>query len=104
MKEYVALLSRNADGRASYTYGDDLYEFLKFCKNNLPDDSGYELIGISVDSLEFRRSAYYLYPKIQSKNAKYILIFNMPKYTRNGFTVFKKIDESKFILVREKDG
>ena len=38
LKEYKILLSRDAIGKASYTYGDRLFEFLRFCEKTLPDN------------------------------------------------------------------
>jgi hypothetical protein len=43
LKDYKALLSRDAEGKASYTYGDRFFEFLKFCNSALPEGASYGL-------------------------------------------------------------
>ena len=100
LKEYKALLSRDATGKASYTYGDRLFEFLKFCENTLPDNAGYNLAGVDESSIDFRRVIYYLYPHFKEDAAQYMLVFDKPGYSKDGYMLFKELDSSSFILKR----
>lgn len=99
-KEYRTLLSRDAAGRASYAYDDRLYEFLKFCDSALPEGASYDLGGVEGLTIEWRRAIYYLYPRLNEKDADYILVFDNPGYARQGYAVFKELDKSRFILKR----
>jgi len=80
INHYKILLSRDVDGKRSYAYGDQLYEFLKYCKSSMPEGSTYDIIGIIEGSIDQRRIAYYLYPDLCAKDAKYLLIFDGGKY------------------------
>ncbi len=96
LKEYAVLLSRDTAGKASYTYGDNLFEFLGFCKARLPEGASYDTVGI-ID-LDFRRAVYYLYPHVNIDGAPYILVFDKPGFARPGYVPFKELDQSRFIL------
>ena len=100
LKEYKILLSRDAAGKASYTYGDRLFEFLRFCNDSLPDNEAYDLVGVEYPSLDFRRTVYYLYPHLKENKAAYILVFDKPGYVQDGYVLFKELDSSRFILKR----
>ena len=100
LKEYKVLLSRDATGKASYTYGDRLFEFLKFCNGSLPDGTSYDMAGVEDLSLDYRRAIYYLYPHLNKTEAEYILVFDKPGYTKNGYIPFKELDPSRFVLKR----
>lgn len=100
-KEYKALLSRNAEGKVSYVYGDRLFEFLKFSKANLPKGAAYDTVGTELsvrDSADSRRAVYYLYPHMKVSGAEYLLVFDMPGYIRPGYDIFKVLDDRRFIL------
>ena len=101
-KEYKILLSRDAAGKASYTYGDRFFEFLKFCGNSLPDGAAYDIVGIKYLEIDYRRAIYYLYPHFREEKAPYILVFDKPGYTEDGCIPFKELDLSRFILKRVK--
>ena len=100
LKEYKILLSRDNIGKASYTYGDRLFEFLRFCNSTLPDGASYDLKGIEDLSLDYRRVIYYLYPHLNQAGAEYILVFDKPSYTKDGYVLFKELDTSRFVLKR----
>lgn len=101
LKEYKVLLSRDAGGKASYVYGDRLFEFLEFSKANLPKGAAYDTAGTELgvrDSADSRRVVYYLYPHMKVSDAEYLLVFDMPGYTRPGYDIFKALDDRRFIL------
>ena len=97
-KDYKILLSRDAIGKASYTYGDRLFEFLKFCNSTLPDGALYDAVGI--EDIDSRRAVYYLYPRMSKEPGDYILVFDKPGYVHTGYSRFKELDSSRFILKR----
>jgi len=73
IETYKVLITRDLDGKRSYVTGDKLYEFLKFCRNNMPDGSSYKTVGLEEGSIEKRRAVYYLYPNLESSEPEYIL-------------------------------
>ena len=97
-KDYKVLLSRDAAGKAAYTYGDRFFEFLKFCEKSLPSGVDYDLAGIK--DLDWRRAVYYLYPHLKKDKAPYVLVFDEPGYVQEGYAMFKELDSSRFILKR----
>ncbi|MDO8525818.1 MAG: hypothetical protein Q7S07_04960 [Candidatus Omnitrophota bacterium] len=99
-KDYKVLLSRDTVGKASYTYGDRLFEFLIFTEKSLPSGASYNLIGVDETSVDFRRVTYYLYPHFKEDDASYMLVFDKPGYKQAGFFLFKELDSSRFILKR----
>ncbi len=99
-KEYKALLSRDDTGKRSWTYGDRLFEFLIFTEKSLPSGASYNLAGVDGTSVDFRRAIYYLYPHFKEDKALYILVFDKPGYKQAGFSLFKELDPSRFILKR----
>ena len=99
-KEYKTLALQNSRGKASFTYGKRLFDFLNFFKENLPQSAEYDFAGINELSLAGRRAIYYLYPHTKKRNAEYLLVFEKPGFERNGFKLFKKLDGSRFILKR----
>lgn len=98
LKDYIALAGCNAEEKHAYTYGKGLYEFLKFVKNHVPEESRYELEGIEEFSLDSRRSMYYLYPLLKEKYPEYILVYGKKGYGKHDFERYRKLDEENCIL------
>ena len=96
--EYKRLVTANAEQKHSLTYGEHFYEFLMFSKKQIPENSYYELIGIKELSLAWRRGVYFLYPKLMKPGAEYILVYDEPTYRKDGYRVFAKLDEKRYIL------
>ena len=99
-KEYKTLALQNSQGKASFTYGKRLFDFLNFCKENLPQSAEYDFVGLKEPSLAGRRAIYYLYPHVKNRNARFLLVFEKPGFDKKGFKLFKELDSSRFILKR----
>ena len=97
---YKTLALQNSRGKASFTYGKRLFDFLNFCKENLPQLAEYDFIGIKETTLAGRRAIYYLYPHVKNRDARFLLVFEKPGFDKEGFKLFKKLDNSRFILKR----
>lgn len=98
--DYKILIARDAPGKKSYTYGDSLFEFLRFSEKALPKNTDYKLVGIEEFSLSQRRAVYHLYPCIETKSPRFLLVFNKPAFKQRGYGLYKKLDNSRFILRR----
>lgn len=99
--EYKDLLRCDTEGKRSRTYGARFYEFLKFAKNSIPEDSIYDFVGVNDFSLESRRGIYYLYPRLKKEGPRYLLIYDEAGFQRKGFSLYAKLDGSRFILKRD---
>jgi hypothetical protein len=98
LKEYKTLAKLSLEGKYAHITGKELYELIALANNTLPEGSSYKLIGLEEGSIEKRRAAYYLYPAIEKEDAGYILIYNTPGFSAEGYDEFKKLDDSRSIL------
>ncbi|MFA5142635.1 MAG: hypothetical protein WC522_00515 [Candidatus Omnitrophota bacterium] len=98
IKDYKVLISRPLEGRRAYVTKDNLYEFLTFCRENLPRDSSYSLVGPEPGAIERVRAVYYLYPRIESTDPQYILVYGTPGVGHEGYRLIKKLDDSRYML------
>lgn len=101
--DYRALLSRTLEGKRSYVTGDRLYDFLTFCRKNLPPDAAYELAGVEDGSIEKRRAVYYLYPALESRDPEFILFYDIAGPARGGYEKSASMDGSRYILKKMKE-
>jgi hypothetical protein len=98
LAEYPALWGLSAEGKRAYVTGTDLYDFLKFAAASMGQASTYTLVGLSADSIDYRRAVYYLYPNVESPDPEYILVYNKGNLFREGYGAFKRLSEEKYIL------
>ncbi len=99
---YRALLKRPLEGKRSYVTGDRLYEFLTFARSVIPDGATYKFAGIEEGSIERIRAAYYLYPRIESAAADYIIVYGASNFHDERYVMLKGMDSSRYILKRLK--
>lgn len=100
LQEYARLLPMTVEGRHAYVTGGRLYEFISFADERLPPAAGYRLKGLAWDSLECRRTAYYLYPHLGSDDADYLLIYDSPEAPDSRYDEFARLDETRYIMKR----
>lgn len=99
--DYKILVSRSLDGKRSYVTGDKLYGFLTFSNNVLPGGASYGWIGVEDGSIDKRRATYYLYPHLEKDNPDFILVYAEAHLSREGYGLFAKLDETRYILKRK---
>ncbi len=104
--DYKILLSRSLEGKRSYVTGDKFYEFLTFCKRNLPQSAFYDLILIKKGDIELDkiRAIYYLYPSLKKIDPEFILIYNELADEKIDHGPFVGLEERGFIGTREGAG
>jgi hypothetical protein len=102
LRDYRALLSRTFEGKRSYVTGDNLYEFLRFCRDKSPKGSTFSLAGIEDGSIEQRRAVYYLYPLIESADPDLVFVYNKPGVEKTGYVPSASLDASRYILKKVK--
>ena len=97
-KDYANLVCADWDGKRAIVFGKDLYEFLKFCKTNLPPEAGYEVVGMSKDFIDLPRLVYYLYPSIKDNDPKFILVYKKPGFSKEDTYPYASLNKESFIL------
>lgn len=100
IRDYAALFSRDLEGKRSYVTGDRLYEFIRFCSDNLPAGSSFRLEGIDKDSIDRVRTLYYLYPNTESAQPEYLLVYDSKDAPSIGYDLVAKLDRERYILRR----
>ncbi|MBL7158812.1 MAG: hypothetical protein ISS91_04825 [Candidatus Omnitrophica bacterium] len=101
LAEHVEFLKASRHGKYEIVYGKRFFEFLTFVNESIPRGSDYNFRGVEPLSLEWRRGVYYLYPLMMSEDAEYLLVFEKPGYSMNGYKLFRKFDNGRFILKRK---
>jgi len=99
--DYKILIKKDKEGKRSYVYGDNFYEFLKYSKDSIPKISTFNIIGVEELSLEHRRAVYFLYPLLESDSPDYILVYNNPEYKKDKYALFKMLDNNRYILKKK---
>lgn len=103
---YKALIFKSLDGKKSFVTGDRLYEFIVFCKKNIPAGATYKIsskevkVNSNIMSLSGRRFIYELYPSLINNNPDYIFVFDSPEGKVSGYKLFAKLDDNRYILGR----
>jgi hypothetical protein len=104
LRDYKVLAHRSLEGKRAYVTGDSLYEFLVFCNDKLPERAAYRWVKTDKADHARRRATYYLYPHLESEEADFILVFNEPFSIRPGYEIFYKLDDTRYILKKQKKG
>lgn len=98
VKDYVRLIYADWEGKRAIVFSEDLYEFLKFCKTNLPAKASYGIIGIPEDSIDLPRMIYYLYPSLYNQNPDFILVYKKPGFEEKDTYIYASLNKESFIL------
>lgn len=102
---YKKLFHATREEKKAILLGQELYDFVQFCNQNLPPESTYSLVGLDLTSIEYQRASYYLFPHLTllpEKNGKidFILVFQKEIYAQEGYELYKRMDKKHFILRR----
>ena len=100
-RDFFALFHKTLEEKRAYLLEDDLYVFLGFCRENLPEGARYKLAGLPEFSIREVRSIYYLAPlRAAEQGYDYILVFGDEAYGEEGFVKYSGYAKDKFILRR----
>lgn len=102
LKADQELLERSLEGKRSYVTGGRLYEFLSLAMYVVPEDAGYTLIGLEADSLDKRRADYYLYPRVETKDAPFVLVYDAPFESAPDYEIVQQLDSARYILKKKE--
>ena len=92
------LIRADTEARRASAYGEEFYTFLRFCKDRLPVDSTFRLVGVDYASIDKVRAFYFLYPSLVSEHSQFILVYRTPTYREDNTRAYARLNEGSFIL------
>ena len=94
---------RDYNQRVKYVFGNELYDFLAFCKRVLPEKATYGIGGVSKFDFDEVKTRYLLWPlKVVLENPDFIIFYHpgpLPPQV-NGYSLFKQYNNSGYILAK----
>lgn len=91
------------DNKVKHLLGDELYGFLMFSKDNIPEGSTYALKGFGERSIYEVRFRYYLWPlKSVEKGSDYIIIYGDDEVTDTSYNEYLNYKGDGRIYQREE--
>lgn len=106
-QQYANLWGLTHEEKIEYLIGPALYEFIQFCQEQLPEKSHYRMEGLHMNHIGHIRLVYYLYPHLEYRVSQpgnppdYILVFNQRDHREEGYSLFQKLDDERYILKRK---
>lgn len=93
------LFRASSEERRATVYGEPFDQFLRFCKDRLPPDSTFRLVGVDYASIDKVRAFYVLYPRlVAAERAQFVLVYRSPGYHEDGACPFAVLNAGSFIL------
>jgi len=102
LAEYKALWGLNLREKRAYVTGTEFYEFLNFCKKNIPAGSDFMVRAEYDTSLGYFWAPYHLYPLTRNiRNPEYIICYKS-EYEKEGYELAVRLGRDKYILKLKK--
>ena len=99
------LYTHSYGDKVRYVTGDKLYDFLVFCRQNIPKGSTYELAGFERFSIGKVRARYFLWPlKGVGENADFKILYGKKDVKTAGYKEYKRYGGTGRILARKDKG
>ena len=92
------LIRAGTEARQASAYGEEFHGFLRFCKEKLPPNSTFRLVGVDYASIDKVRAFYFLYPSVVAEHPRFILVYQTPAYLEDNTQVYARLNEGSFIL------
>ena len=90
------------EDKSSYVMGDELYDFLVFCRKNMPEGATYELSGFENLSIGEVRARYFLWPfRRVEKDPDFIIVCGKKGAKVPGYSRRAQYDGPGCLLVKE---
>ena len=88
--------------KVSHTTGKDLFEFIMFCRKNMPPDATYEITGFDTLSIGEVRTRYYLWPaRNVGKNGEYMVVYGAGGGPIPGYKAYRTLKGKGSIRIKE---
>ena len=100
--DYKNLFGKNLEDKRAHVAGEEFYEFILFCKEIIPEGSGYTVNANYDATLDYFRFAYYIYPSMRNlHNPEYIACYKV-KFAKVGYKLIASFSNDKYILKKTK--
>ncbi|MBD3379639.1 MAG: hypothetical protein GF408_04160 [Candidatus Omnitrophica bacterium] len=102
--ELAYFYSHGYESRVESLLGSGLYEYLRFCRQNLPAGSTYRLEGLGELSVRRVRARYYLWPlRMVGDDPDFIMVYGDTGRKFPGYR-FYLLDEGRGSVYRKEGG
>lgn len=97
------LYGTKPENRMRYAVGNDMYDFWEFCKEKIPENSTYEILGFEKYSIDEVRGEYLLWPLRSGDGmTDFKLIYGNPSYEAPGYESYSHYkDKGKLLINKE---
>ncbi|MBU0571246.1 MAG: hypothetical protein KJ995_04945 [Candidatus Omnitrophica bacterium] len=90
------LYRSNDETKVKVVYGNDFYDFLEFCRDNIPAGATYEIYGFEKYSIDEVRARYLLFPaRVDTKNPDFKIKYGGNAEVPSGYSEFKSYNKGK---------
>ena len=94
--ELAYFYSHGYEDNVSFLLGNGLYDYIQFCKENLPAGATYELRGFKEFSIKEVRSRYHLWPLRSVKESpEYVIVYGSEELNRPGYNFYMRSEERR---------
>ena len=95
------LYSSKGNEKTRVLYGEEFYDFLVFCRKEIPAGSSFETLGFKKFSIDTVRARYFLWP-LRGGDGKtdYKIVFSGGDQNIPGYSLFKRHGSTGYILTR----
>jgi len=101
--EYIQLkflYTHNDAERKRFIMGQDLYDFVDYCKEQIPAGKTYKFVGI--EGLDMVRARYMLWPAIMDPfDPEFVLLYKSNEVVPGGYGVLKKVNDAEVIFKKK---
>ena len=95
--------THSPEERVSFLVGDDLYDFLVFCRKNISPGATYELLGFEEFSIKEVRARYLLWPlKSVAEDPDFMIVYGEPARKVPGYKEYRTYGNTGLILARKE--
>ncbi|MFH1552512.1 MAG: hypothetical protein ABID83_02585 [Candidatus Omnitrophota bacterium] len=99
------LYTHGYNDKVRYVLGDELYDFLIFCRQQIPEGSSYELVGFKKFSIYEVRARYFLWPLRHVKeDPDFKIVYEGQETPGDGYREYKRYGAKGRLLAREDTG
>ena len=104
VEKFFELIVSSDENRRSMVYGKEWHQFFNFCKEHLPSNSRYQIVGIPLASIHRARLLYNLYPRLLSNDPEFLVVYKKSDCRKSRHRLKASLGEDICIVdLREKD-
>ncbi|MGB2598974.1 MAG: hypothetical protein WBC99_00825 [Candidatus Omnitrophota bacterium] len=98
-RQFFQLTGKSLEEKRAYLLGEDFYDFLVFCRQNVPEGARYKFAGLEPFAIEEVRAVYYLWPmRAVEEDYDYVFVYGDDKFYEKGFRKVAEMSPNAYIL------